>query len=73
MSKIYNSQIRILWGAVIVALLSIIGHVILTDKIAEQGWVEYFAAAIPFMMFGLCIWAIRDASKSLDSEKKKKD
>lgn len=69
MSKIYKSQVRILWGAVVVALLSVIGHVILTDKIAEQGWIEYFAAAIPFMMFGLCIWAIRDARKSLDAEK----
>ena len=64
----HKSQIRIIVATLIVAFLSIFGHVILTPVLAKMGWVEYVAAAIPFTMMGLCVWAVRDASKALDAE-----
>ncbi|GEA60130.1 hypothetical protein [Vibrio comitans] len=64
----HKSQIRIIIAMLIVAFLSIFGHIILTPVLAKMGWVEYVAAAIPFTMMGLCVWAVRDASKALDAE-----
>ena len=64
----HKSQIRIIIAMLIVAFLSIFGHIILTPVLAKMGWVEYVAAAIPFTMMGLCVWAVRDAAKALDAE-----
>ncbi|GEA51704.1 hypothetical protein VIN01S_25080 [Vibrio inusitatus NBRC 102082] len=67
-TKNHKSQIRIIVATLVVAFLSIFGHVILTPVLAKMGWVEYVAAAIPFTMMGLCVWAVRDAAKALDDE-----
>ncbi|GAD80156.1 hypothetical protein [Vibrio ezurae] len=67
-TKAHKSQIRIIIAMLIVAFLSIFGHVILSPILAQFGWVEYIAAAIPFTMMGLCVWAVRDAAKAQDSE-----
>ncbi len=64
----HKSQIRIIIAMLIVAFLSIFGHIILTPVLAKMRWVEYVAAAIPFTMMGLCVWAVRDAAKALDAE-----
>ncbi|ANO34204.1 hypothetical protein AB4343_02175 [Vibrio breoganii] len=72
-SKSHKSQIRIIIAMLVVAFLSIFGHVILTPVLAKMGWVEYVAAAIPFTMMGLCVWAVRDAAKALDAENEDSD
>ncbi|WP_261824805.1 hypothetical protein [Vibrio neonatus] len=67
-TKAYKSQLRIIVAMLIVAFLSIFGHIILSPVLAKFGWVEYIAAAIPFTMMALCVWAVRDAAKAQDSE-----
>ncbi|CAM3172099.1 hypothetical protein [Vibrio rarus] len=68
-----KSQMRITLAMIVVALLSIFGHIILSPLLAKLGWVEYVAAAIPFTMMALCIWAVRDAAKSLQADEDNQD
>ncbi|OBT16954.1 hypothetical protein A9264_09495 [Vibrio sp. UCD-FRSSP16_10] len=72
-TKAHKSQIRITIAMIVVALLSIFGHVILSPVLAKLGWVEYVAAAIPFTMMMLCIWAVKDAQKALNAESEEDD
>ncbi len=59
---------RLIIIAVICAALLVFGHVILAKGFAELIWTEYTAAAIPFIMFGLCLYSIRYAAKGSDDK-----
>ncbi len=59
-------EYRLLLVAVICAGLLVFGHVILAKAFAELAWTEYTAAAIPFVMLGLCIFGIYYAAKAKD-------
>ncbi|UPQ89007.1 hypothetical protein [Vibrio sinaloensis] len=55
-------EYRLLIIAILCAALAVFGHVILSKSFADLVWIEYTAAAIPFVMFGLCLFAIRYAA-----------
>ncbi|GAK86787.1 hypothetical protein JCM19238_4395 [Vibrio ponticus] len=44
----------------------IVGHLILTKSFSQFVWVEYTAAAIPFVMFGLCLLGVKLATRAQD-------
>lgn len=54
--------------ALLCAFLVIFGHLILAKAFAHYFWLEYTAAIIPFLMLGLCLYAIRIASRSESTE-----
>ncbi|NOH80560.1 hypothetical protein F0231_12490 [Vibrio sp. RE86] len=60
----YRHEYRLMFVAIICAALVVFGHLILAKGFAELVWTEYTAAAIPFVMFGLCLYAIRYAAKT---------
>lgn len=62
----YKHEYRLLVIAVICAALLVFGHVILAKSFAELAWTEYTAAAIPFVMFGLCVFGIYYAANATD-------
>ncbi|WP_114767065.1 hypothetical protein [Vibrio rhodolitus] len=61
-----NNQILLIGVAIISALLVIVGHLILTKSFVQFAWVEYTAAAIPFVMFGLCLLGVKLATRAQD-------
>nr|WP_261836307.1 hypothetical protein [Vibrio ishigakensis] len=56
-------EIRLIGVAIICALLLILGHVILFKSFVEYDVVEPLSAAIPFVLMGICVFAIRAAMK----------
>lgn len=54
--------------ALFCAFLVVFGHIILAKAFAHYFWLEYTAALIPFLMFGLCLYAIRIASREEPDE-----
>ncbi|MGY5540742.1 hypothetical protein [Vibrio brasiliensis] len=62
----YRHESRLLIVAVVCAALLVFGHVILAKSFAQLEWTEYTAAAIPFVMLGLCLFGIYYAAKASD-------
>lgn len=62
----YRHEFRLIAVAIVCAALLVFGHVILAKSFAEMAWTEYTAAAIPFVMFGLCLFGIYYAAKVTD-------
>lgn len=56
-----SQEIKLLVVSVLCAALLVLGHLILAKSLAEQVWVEYTAAAIPFVLFAIGALAIRFA------------
>ena len=63
----HKQEFRLIIVAIFCAFLLIFGHLILAKFFADMVWTEYTAAAIPFVMFGLCLFGIKYASKAQDS------
>ncbi|GAB3535228.1 hypothetical protein BIT28_11520 [Photobacterium proteolyticum] len=61
LNRIVNPEIKLLAVSVVCAALLVLGHLLLAKSLAEQVWVEYTAAAIPFVLFGIGALAIRFA------------
>lgn len=59
----YTRQFFLFAVAMISAFLLIFGHLILAKSFAGLVWVEYTAAAIPFVLLFLCIFGFRYAIK----------
>lgn len=59
-----KDEVRLVVIAVVVALMSIFAHLILSKHFSEVAWVEYTAAAIPFAMLALCVFAFKYAQKA---------
>tara|TARA_Y100001956_G_scaffold74259_1_gene81152 strand:+ start:595 stop:846 length:252 start_codon:yes stop_codon:yes gene_type:complete len=57
-------EFRLIGIAIVCAGLLVFGHLILAKSFAESAWTEYTAAAIPFVMLGLCWLSIRYATKA---------
>ncbi len=57
-------EIRLIGIAIICALLLILGHVILFKSFADYDIVEPLSAAIPFVLMGICVFAIRAAMRN---------
>jgi len=57
-------EYRLVFVAIICAALLVFGHLILAKSFATMAWTEYTAAAIPFVMFAICIFGIRYAAKA---------
>ncbi|CAM3704230.1 hypothetical protein [Vibrio aquimaris] len=55
----YTLQFYLFAVAMISAFLLIFGHLILAKSFAGLAWVEYTAAAIPFVLLILCIFGFR--------------
>ncbi|KOO08415.1 hypothetical protein [Vibrio hepatarius] len=64
-------ECRLIAVAIVSALLVVIGHLILSKSFSNMPLLEYTAAAIPFLMFALCLYGIRYASKVDIGEKMK--
>ncbi len=64
MEHVVNKEIKLLIIAVIIALLNVVGHILLSEYFSEFAWQEYSLAAIPLVMFLLCVFAVRSATKS---------
>lgn len=56
-----SQEVKLLVVSVLCAALLVLGHLILAKSLAEQVWVEYTAAAIPFVLFAIGALAIRFA------------
>ncbi|NVD06849.1 hypothetical protein FCU94_07980 [Vibrio sp. JPW-9-11-11] len=61
-------EYRLLVVAIVCAALLVFGHLILAKSFTQFAWTEYTAAAIPFVMFGLCLFGIRYAAKDSNGE-----
>jgi len=61
-------EYRLLVIAIVCAALLVFGHLILAKSFAQLAWTEYTAAAIPFVMFGLCLFSIRYAANDRHNE-----
>ncbi len=48
-----NKEIKLLAVSVLCAAILVLGHLLLAKSLAEQAWVEYTAAAIPFVLFAI--------------------
>ena len=59
-------EIRLIGIAIICALLLIFGHVILFKSFVDYDIVEPLSAAIPFVLMGICVFAIRLTMKRSD-------
>ncbi|WP_159652123.1 hypothetical protein [Vibrio atypicus] len=59
-------EFRLIGIAIVCAFLLVFGHLILAKSFAGLAWTEYTAAAIPFVMFGLCWASIRYAASADD-------
>ncbi|WP_374939794.1 hypothetical protein [Vibrio sp. T187] len=57
-------ELRLIAIAIVCALMLVLGHVILAKAFADLAWTEYTAAAIPFVMFAMCVGAIKYAAAS---------
>lgn len=57
-------EFRLIGIALFCAFLLVFGHIILAKSFAGLAWTEYTAAAIPFVMFGLCWMSIRYAANA---------
>ncbi|MGF1717530.1 hypothetical protein [Photobacterium chitinilyticum] len=56
-----NKEIKLLAVSILCAALLVLGHLLLAKSLAEQAWVEYTVAAIPFVLFAIGALAIRFA------------
>lgn len=59
-----KSEFRLVFVAIVCASLLVFGHLILAKSFADLAWTEYTAAAIPFVMFAICLYGIRYAAKN---------
>ncbi|MGF1738790.1 hypothetical protein [Photobacterium satsumensis] len=57
--KCDRAELKLLGVALGCALLLVFGHLILAKQLIQYAWVEYTAAAIPFLLFAIAAWAIR--------------
>lgn len=57
-------EFRLIGIALFCAFLLVFGHIILAKSFADLAWTEYTAAAIPFVMFAICLYGIRYAAKT---------
>ncbi len=62
--KRIGNELRLIGIAIVLALLLVVGHLILAKSFEGFIWVEYTAAAIPFIMFLLCLIGIHSAAKT---------
>ncbi|WCP65967.1 hypothetical protein LYZ37_08690 [Vibrio tubiashii] len=60
----YKHEYRLVFVAIICASLLVFGHLILAKSFATLAWTEYTAAAIPFVMFAICLYGVRYAAKT---------
>ncbi|KLV11260.1 MULTISPECIES: hypothetical protein [Photobacterium] len=56
-----RSEVKLIAVSLICAALLVIGHLILAKSLADKLWVEYLAAAIPFLLFGIGVFAVKFA------------
>ncbi|UTV27348.1 hypothetical protein [Photobacterium atrarenae] len=63
-----RDQIKLIVVAIICAALVVFGHLILSKSLAEQLWVEYTAAAIPFALFAIGVLSFRYAAAKDDAD-----
>ncbi len=54
-----KDEVKLLVVAIGCALLLVFGHLILAKQLIDYVWVEYTAAAIPFVLFAIAAGAIR--------------
>ncbi|MEJ2765710.1 hypothetical protein VV869_17290 [Photobacterium sp. MCCC 1A19761] len=57
-----RDQVKLIGVAIICAALVVFGHLILSKSLAEQLWVEYTAALIPFALFAIGVVSFRYAA-----------
>ncbi|WP_423840395.1 hypothetical protein ONE56_05810 [Vibrio mytili] len=65
-------EVNLIVVAIFSAFLLVFAHLILAKSFSHYVWVEYTAAMIPFVIFGLCFVGIRYAVKA-DQEESKTD
>ncbi|MCW8332140.1 hypothetical protein MD588_25450 [Photobacterium sp. SDRW27] len=59
-----SNEVQFLVVSVICAAVLVFGHLILTKSLSDQVWVEYTAAAIPFVLLVVGVFSIRFAIAS---------
>jgi hypothetical protein len=57
-NKKLNIEIQLLVVAVLCAVVLIFGHFILNKSLSNKIWIEYTAAAIPFVLFIIGVFSI---------------
>ncbi|MBY7782662.1 hypothetical protein KW437_12545 [Vibrio fluvialis] len=59
----FPPEVKLIGVAILSALILIFAHLILAKSFAELFWIEYTAAAIPFVMLAICVASVRYAVK----------
>jgi hypothetical protein len=62
-------EIKLIIVAIFSAFLLVFAHLILAKSFSHYAWVEYTAAVIPFVIFGLCFVGVRYAVNADREEK----
>ncbi|MGP8307593.1 hypothetical protein [Vibrio sp. YIC-376] len=61
-------ELKLIVVAIFSAFLLVFAHLILAKSFSHYAWVEYTAAVIPFVIFGLCFVGVRYAVKADQEE-----
>ncbi len=62
--QLVKHELRLIAVAIFSAFLLVFAHLILAKSFSHMAWTEYTAAAIPFIMFGLCVLGVKYAAKA---------
>ncbi len=64
-----KNELKLVVVAIFSAFLLVFAHLILAKSFAHYAWVEYTAAVIPFVIFGLCFVGVKTAQRYDQKEK----
>lgn len=62
--QLVKDELKLIVVAIFSAFLLVFAHLILSKSFAHYAWVEYTAAVIPFVIFGLCFVGVKYAQKA---------
>ncbi|MEL6114070.1 hypothetical protein P0Y67_02540 [Photobacterium sp. SP02] len=57
-----KDEVKFIYIAIVCVFLVVLGHFVLMKDIAYSAWAEATAAAIPFLLIGLGVAAVRRAA-----------
>ncbi|OCH13593.1 MULTISPECIES: hypothetical protein [unclassified Aliivibrio] len=61
-----SSELKLIPIAILCAVLSVVGHIILSSLFSNASWLEYTAAFIPLLMIIIVYFAFQFAAKNDD-------
>ncbi len=62
--QLVKHELKLIMVAIFSAFLLVFAHLILAKSFVHYVWVEYTAAVIPFVIFGLCAVGVKYAKNA---------